>query len=68
MAKQTNTPKDWRLLAEKDLSVADHLAVNMHPIPTEIIAFHCQQTAEKLLKGALTIMGDDSYVFLLYVQ
>jgi HEPN domain-containing protein len=59
MAKQTNTPKDWRLLAERDLSVADYLAANMSPVPTEIIAFHCQQAVEKFLKGALTILGED---------
>ena len=52
MAKQTNTPEDWRILAERDLSVAEHLAATMTPVPTEIIAFHCQQTAEKYLKGA----------------
>jgi hypothetical protein len=27
MDKQTNTPKDWRLLAERDMSVADHLVL-----------------------------------------
>jgi hypothetical protein len=42
MAEQTNTPEDWRILAERDLTVADHLAATMMPIPTEIIAFHCQ--------------------------
>jgi len=25
MAKQTNTPEDWRILAERDMAVADHL-------------------------------------------
>ena len=59
MAKQTNTPNDWRLLAERDMAVADHLAVNMAPVPTEIIAFLCQQAAEKYLKGALVILGED---------
>jgi HEPN domain-containing protein len=57
--KQTNTPEDWRILAERDMSVADHLAVNMRPIPSEIIAFHCQQAAEKYLKGALVILGEE---------
>jgi len=47
MAKQTNTPEDWRILAERDLAVAEYLANNMVPIPTEIIAFHCQQATEK---------------------
>ena len=59
MAKQTNTPRDWRLLAERDMTVADYLAANMIPVPTEIIAFHCQQAVEKYLKGVLTIFGDD---------
>ena len=59
MANQTNTPEDWQFLAERDLSVADHLAAKMRPVPTEIIAFHCQQTTEKYLKGALTVLGDD---------
>ena len=57
MADQKNTPEDWRLLAEDDLSIAEYLANNMRPIPTSHIAFLCQQAAEKYLKGALTIMG-----------
>jgi HEPN domain-containing protein len=59
MAKQTNMSEDWRILAERDIAVADHLANNMFPIPTEIIAFHCQQAAEKYLKGALTVFGEE---------
>ena len=59
MAEQTNTPEDWQFLAERDLSVADHLAANMRPVPTEIIAFHCQQAVEKYLKGTLEFFGED---------
>jgi HEPN domain-containing protein len=59
MDKQTNTPEDWRILAERDLTVADHLAATMMPVPTEIIAFHCQQAAEKYLKGVLVILGEE---------
>jgi len=59
MAKQMNTPRDWRLLGERDLSVAEHLASTMMPLPTEIIAFHCQQAAEKYLKGALVFLGEE---------
>ena len=59
MAKQTNTPNDWRLLADRDMAVVDHLANNMVPVPTEIIAFFCQQAVEKYLKGALTILGEE---------
>jgi HEPN domain-containing protein len=57
--KQTNTPKDWRLLAERDIAVADHLAATMRPVPTEAIAFHCQQAAEKYLKGVLVILEEE---------
>ena len=61
MAKQrtnspTNTPEDWVFLAERDLTVAEHLASTMRPIPTEVIAFHCQQATEKYLKGALAVL------------
>jgi len=59
MAKQTNTPEDWRILAERDITVADYLAATMIPVPSEIIAFHCQQAAEKYLKGALTVLGEN---------
>ena len=59
MDRQTNTPEDWRILAERDISIADYLAVNMTPVPTEIIAFHCQQATEKYLKGALVILGEE---------
>jgi len=57
--KQTNTPEDWRILAERDITVADYLATTMRPIPTEIIVFHCQQAAEKYLKGALVIFNEE---------
>ena len=59
MAKQTNTPDDWRFLADRDLSVAVHLADNMRPVPTETIAFFCHQTVEKYLKGVLVILGEE---------
>jgi HEPN domain-containing protein len=59
MAKQINSPSDWRLLAERDLSIADHLAATMRPIPAEHIAFLCQQAVEKYLKGVLVLMGEE---------
>jgi len=59
MDKQTNSPKDWRLLAGRDMDVAEYLAANMRPVPTETIAFHCQQAAEKYLKGALVILKEE---------
>jgi HEPN domain-containing protein len=57
MVKQTNTIEEWRFLAERDLTVAEYLAANMVPTPTQIIAFHCQQAAEKYLKGALVFLA-----------
>jgi HEPN domain-containing protein len=59
MAKQLNSSKEWRLLAERDMSIAEHLSVKMIPIPTEVVTFFCQQTVEKYLKGALVILGED---------
>ena len=41
------------------MAAADFLAANMHPVLTDIIAFHCQQAAEKYLKGALVILGEE---------
>jgi HEPN domain-containing protein len=57
--KQTNTPDDWSWLADRDLTVAEYIAANMHPVPTEIVAYHCQQATEKFLKGALVILGEE---------
>ena len=59
MAKQSNTTEDWVFLADRDLSVAEHLASTMRPIPTEAIAFFCQQATEKYLKGALVVLGEE---------
>jgi len=64
MAKQThtkssNTVREWILLADDDFDVADYLAENKRPIPTAIIAFHCQQAVEKYLKGVLAFLGED---------
>jgi HEPN domain-containing protein len=43
----------WIEKAENDISTARYLAENMHPVPTEIVYFHCQQAAEKYLKAFL---------------
>ena len=59
MARQTNTVDDWRFLADRDLSVAVHLADNMKPVPAETIAFLCQQTVEKYLMGVHVILGEE---------
>ena len=59
MGKQDNTPRDWQLLAERDVAVAEHLSNTMRPMPTEIIAYFCQQAVEKYLKGVLAVFGED---------
>ena len=59
MAKLINSPNEWRLLAERDMSVAEHLSVTMSPVPTEVVAFFCQQATEKYLKGALVVFGEE---------
>lgn len=44
--------KEWLFIAEKDFKSAEFLKA-MRPIPIEIICYHCQQSAEKYLKGFL---------------
>ena len=49
--------KEWLKIAETDLDSADFLH-GMKPIPIEIICYHCQQSAEKYLKGFLALKGE----------
>lgn len=47
--------QEWHKFAEMDLNSAKHL-VNMRPTPPlEVICYHCQQAAEKYLKGFLVL-------------
>ena len=48
---------EWFQFAEMDLTTAEHLSSNMRPQPLEIICYHCQQAAEKYLKGFLFYHG-----------
>ena len=48
--------QEWQRLAAMDLSTAEYLK-NMNPLPIEIICYHCQQSAEKYLKGYLVFCG-----------
>ena len=45
--------KEWFVFAKRDLDTAKHLYEHMQPRPLEIICYHCQQSAEKALKGLL---------------
>ena len=57
-AEDTLTPeayaKEWLIYAEMDLASADFLLA-MYPLPIAIICYHCQQSAEKCLKGLLAL-------------
>ena len=46
----------WFDFADTDLALAEH-ALSMKPQPFEIICYHCQQAAEKYLKGYLIYKG-----------
>lgn len=43
--------KEWYDMAAMDLGVAKHLDTTYHPKPLEIICYHCQQSAEKVIKA-----------------
>ena len=47
---------EWFQYADMDLASAEHLQ-SMRPQPLEIICYHCQQSAEKNLKGYLIYKG-----------
>lgn len=49
--------QEWFKVAEMDLASAGYLQ-NMQPAPLEIICYHCQQSAEKFLKGYLAFCGE----------
>lgn len=50
--------QEWQRFAEMDLNSAEYL-LDMHPVPVEIICYHCQQSAEKYLKGYLVLFGQN---------
>ncbi|GHT48787.1 hypothetical protein FACS1894102_2450 [Spirochaetia bacterium] len=45
--------EQWFFIAGEDLTSAEYLATMRYPRPEGIICFHCQQSAEKYLKGFL---------------
>ena len=52
MNGQETWSSEWLDLAEMDLGAAEYL-LGMRPVPVEIICYHCEQAAEKMLKGTL---------------
>ncbi len=51
--KNGDIVKEWIKYSMMDLSSAHHLYATMLPKPIEIICYHCQQSAEKILKAFL---------------
>ncbi len=47
---------EWFTFANNDLKSAKFL-LRMKPRPLEIICYHCQQSAEKYLKGYIALKG-----------
>ncbi|MFW6306182.1 MAG: HEPN domain-containing protein [Bacillota bacterium] len=51
-----NIAEEWFAFANSDLKSAIFL-LRMKPTPLEIISYHCQQCAEKYLKGFIAFHG-----------
>lgn len=49
---KTSIVKRWHDFANDDLVTAKYL-LGLYPLKLEIICYHCQQSAEKMLKGFL---------------
>ena len=49
---------EWRRFARMDFDAALYLQ-GFHPLPVEIICFHCHQAAEKSLKAVLAYHDED---------
>lgn len=47
------TVEEWVRIVDMDLSAAQFLYETHRPMPVEIICFHAQQAAEKIVKGFL---------------
>jgi HEPN domain-containing protein len=52
-----NAVHEWFEIAKQDLQSAKTLKKFQHPTPVESVCFHCQQSAEKYLKGYLALNG-----------
>ena len=50
--------REWLVFAELDFRSAEYL-LGCRPLPIEVIACHCQQAAEKTLKGILALHDID---------
>ena len=44
---------EWVRFAQMDYTAANDMSILHHPVPLEIVCYHCQQSAEKILKAYL---------------
>jgi len=51
--KNESDVKEWLRYADMDILSANHLNEIQYPKPLEIICYHCQQAAEKMLKALI---------------
>ena len=49
---------EWLRYAKMDYAMAKH-GKSLHPVPLEIICFHCQQASEKALKAIMAYHEDE---------
>jgi len=49
---------EWFSVGEVDLNSAKFL-LSMEPTPIEVVCYHCQQSAEKYLKGFIALNGGE---------
>ena len=49
---------EWVRFAQMDYDAAKNMSVLFHPVPLEIVCFHCQQAAEKILKAYTLANGE----------
>ena len=50
--------KEWIRFAQMDYDAAKNMSVLFQPVPLEIVCFHCQQAAEKILKAYALANGE----------
>jgi HEPN domain-containing protein len=50
--------KEWIRYAQMDYDTARKIAEQFRPIPLEIVCYHCQQAAEKILKAYAIANGE----------
>lgn len=49
---------EWIRFAQMDFDAAKNMSVLHKPIPLEIVCYHCQQSAEKILKAYAIAQGE----------